>query len=434
MSETAPLIVLDDDPTGAQAQAGVPVALDWSAQALHSIAAQRAPAVHLLTNTRALGAEQAQAVTRDAAQAAARAFPGSRIVLRGDSTLRAHLLPEYLGLRDAIFPGRTPTLVLVPALPTAGRVTEGGVHYLEQAGERTPLDRTEYARDPDFAYASARLLDWAQERSDGFFPASAGRELHIEELRSGGPAAVGEAITELAQRRSPAVLALDSVTGADLELVALGLRQTEQTDAEVILRSAPAFVGVLSGALATGYQPLPRADQGLLVLCGSHVPRSTLQLQRLTEMHPESVVWVAPQELADGAGPAQAAIALAAAAVAERLSTHGLAVLATSRAVLETDDRLRAGAAIASGLAGILASVRTRVGVVISKGGITSAVNIREGLDSAIAQVIGPLRDGISLWSVDTPERDGLPFVVFPGNVGGDDDLAELVEAIRVPA
>jgi len=167
MTSEPPLIVLDDDPTGAQAQAGVPVALEWGSELLAEVAARRPPAVHLLTNTRALAADEARAVTADAAGAAAAAFPDSRIVLRGDSTLRAHLLPEYLGLRDAVFPGRTPVLMLVPALPAAGRVTEAGVHYLEQNGERTSLERTEYARDPDFAYASARLLDWAQERSGG---------------------------------------------------------------------------------------------------------------------------------------------------------------------------------------------------------------------------------------------------------------------------
>jgi hypothetical protein len=46
--------------------------------------------------------------------------------------------------------------------------------------------------------------------------------------------------------------------------------------------------------------------------------------------------------------------------------------------------------------------------------------------------VRGPLRGGISLWTVDTPEQEALPVVVFPGNVGGGDDLAELVEQIGV--
>jgi uncharacterized protein YgbK (DUF1537 family) len=322
--------------------------------------------------------------------------------------------------------------MLVPALPAAGRVTEGGVHYLEQDGERTSLERTEYARDPDFAYSSARLLDWAQERSGGYFPASAGREVRIEELRGDGASAVAGALMELSELRAPAVLAVDSTRDSDLELVAAGLREAERAGAEVAVRSAPAFVGVLSGARAERYEPLPSGVSAVLVLCGSHVPRSTSQLEALTGRRPESVVWVGPERLIDAGREGE--IAGAVAAAIERLSSGGLAVVATTRAVLESEHQLQAGAAIASGLAAILAGVREHADVVVSKGGITSAVNLREGLQSALAEVRGPVRDGVSLWSVDTPEREALPFVVFPGNVGGDEDLADLVEAIGAPS
>lgn len=428
MAAPAPLIVLDDDPTGAQAQASVPVALEWPPELLGELAARRPAALHMLTNTRALSAEQAQRVTREAASAAAEAFPGSPIVLRGDSTLRAHLLPEYEGLREALFPARTPVLMLVPALPAAGRVTEGGVHYLRSDDQLVALDRTEYAGDGEFAYSSARLLDWAQERSRGFFPAAAGRELLLERLRTEGAGALAGALAELGARDAPAVLAVDSVTNEDLALVAAGLREAIEAGTEVIVRSAPAFVGVLSGAAAHAHEPLPAGASAVLVLCGSYVPTSTRQLARLTERRPESVVWVSAERLAGD--DAKEEIAAAAAAAAARLEEGGLAVVATSRDVLDAADRVRSGAAIASGLAAILALLRERTDVVVSKGGITSAVNVREGLDSGLAEVLGPVQDGVSLWSVDTPERSALPFIVFPGNVGGDDALADLVAAI----
>jgi uncharacterized protein YgbK (DUF1537 family) len=428
VSVPAPLIVLDDDPTGAQAQAGVPVALEWSTELLGELAVRRPAAIHILTNARALAASEAESVTREAASHAAEAFPGAPVVLRGDSTLRAHLLPEYLGLRDALYDARTPVLMLVPALPAAGRITRGGVHHLRSAEELIPLDRTEYARDGEFAYASARLLDWAEERSQGFFAAAAGRELLLEQLRGGGPGELAGALADLGARGVPAVLAVDSVTDEDLALVADGLREAMQDGTEVIVRSAPAFVGVLSGAAADGYQPLPAGASALLVLCGSHVPTSTRQLARLVDARPESVVWVSAERLAGADGKDE--VSAAAVAAGARLDEGGLAVVATSRAVLDSADRVQAGAAIASGLAAILARVRERADIVVSKGGITSAVNIREGLESGLAEVLGPVMDGVSLWSVDTPEREALPFVVFPGNVGGDSDLLDLVQAI----
>src|SRR3990172_7606045 len=127
-------------------------------------------------------------------RAAREAAPRARIVLRGDSTLRGHLLEEYLGVRGVVAPSAWPVLLLVPALPSAGRVTVGGVHLFERGGVRTPLHETEYARDGVFAYRSARLLDWAEERTGGLLRAGAGAELPLEALRSGGPESVASAL------------------------------------------------------------------------------------------------------------------------------------------------------------------------------------------------------------------------------------------------
>jgi uncharacterized protein YgbK (DUF1537 family) len=83
------VVVLDDDPTGAQAVADVDVFFAWTADDLKPRPGARA--IHLLTNTRALGASDAYRVTAEAARAATAALPGADLVLRGDSTLRAHV-------------------------------------------------------------------------------------------------------------------------------------------------------------------------------------------------------------------------------------------------------------------------------------------------------------------------------------------------------
>ncbi|MFQ5426168.1 MAG: four-carbon acid sugar kinase family protein, partial [Gaiellales bacterium] len=146
MMSGRPLIVLDDDPTGAQAVTGVPMLLDWEPEALEWASQTGAPAIHLLTNTRAFSPGQAYEIVRSGAEAAVVALDRPRLLLRGDSTLRAHLYEEYRAVRDVAFPGREPVLMLVPALPAAGRITVGGVHLLETNGDRMPLHETEYAR------------------------------------------------------------------------------------------------------------------------------------------------------------------------------------------------------------------------------------------------------------------------------------------------
>lgn len=51
------------------------------------------------------------------------------------------------------------------------------------------------------------------------------------------------------------------------------------------------------------------------------------------------------------------------------------------------------------------------------------------------AMVIGQAAPGVPLWRCDEPtsRHTGVPYVVFPGNVGSDDTLAELVERWALP-
>lgn len=423
----SPLVVLDDDPTGVQEMTEVPVLLDWDAALVAETAAAFPRAVHLLTNARALPPEEAESTALAAARSAVQALGRPRLALRGDSTLRAHLLEEYRALCRAAHGGRTPPLLLVPALPHAGRITLGGVHYLVRAGRRVPLHETEYAADPAFAYSDARLLAWAEERSGGFFPRGQGREVPLRRLRRRGPEAVAEALLDLAKAGRPAVCAPDAETVDDLAVIAEGLRRAEEEGAEVVVRSAPTFVALLAGTRAEGRVPAPPAAGGLLVVCGSWVPQTTRQLQALLRAHPGSLVEVDILRLSSFLP--QAEIERAAAAAGSLLAARGLAVLATPRTRPPGSEGLASGQRIALGLAEAAGRVLPRPGCVLAKGGITSAVVARHGLGARRGVCLGPLADGVALWRLEA-EGGTIPYVVFPGNVGGDEALLRVVEAI----
>jgi uncharacterized protein YgbK (DUF1537 family) len=421
------LVVIDDDPTGAQSEAGVPMLLGWSPPLLRGAAKRGPRALHLLTNSRALERADAYRVVRAAAEASVATLPDADVVLRGDSTLRGHLGEEYRALRDGAFAGDDTALMLVPALPAAGRVTLGGVHCIERNGGSQPLHETEYARDGDFSYRSSRLLTWAEERSAGHFRAADGQELHLAELRAGGPDAVAAALSHTAAR-APAVFAPDARTDDDLDLIAGGLRAALAAHTRVIVRCAPAFVARLAGSSAPGLVAAPRADRGLVVACGSYVPTTTRQLRRLVEHRPGRLVEVRTDALAGADSQRDSAIETAASTAARMIDECGVAIVATSR---EPDLRgLVFGERIADGLARVVARLKPRVDVVLSKGGITSAINLRRGLGVESAQVIGPVAPGISLWQVTLPEGTPMSYVVFPGNVGGDDALVEVVDLL----
>jgi uncharacterized protein YgbK (DUF1537 family) len=422
-----PLVVLDDDPTGTQSVAGVRVLFEWSDASLVRSALAGRPAVYLLTNSRAYPARRAYELVAGAARAAVEALGRPRILLRGDSTLRAHLLEEYLAVCDAAHGGPGPPLLLVPALPAAGRVTVGGVHLIERGGSRTPLHETEYAGDAGFAYRDARLLQWAEDRSEGLFPRSRGREIPLACVRAEGPAAVAAALLELARAGAPSVCVPDAETVGDLEVIADGLEAAEEAGAEVVVRSAPAFAGVLGRCLAAATAPAPAHVGGLLVVCGSYVPLTTRQLAVLLEERPGTLVEV--DVLALASADPEAELARAAAAAGGLLREAGFAVVATPRERHPSTQTLAAGARIAENLARILVRLEPRPGIVLAKGGITSAVTAHVGLGARRAEVLGPLAPGVALWSVDS-DLGSVPYVVFPGNVGDERALADVVSML----
>lgn len=373
----------------------------------------------MITNSRALPAREAAALVGAAARAAVAGVEGAHVVLRGDSTLRGHVWEEYEAVCDATGLGRPP-LLLVPALPSAGRVTRGGVHLIERDGAATPLHETEFAHDGAFSYRSARLLEWAEERSGGALRADRGREVHLDELRASGAGAVADALSELAAAGSPAALAVDSESEADLALVAAGYAAALAGGVAAVVRCAPTFAGVLAGTTAEAPAAPPRGDR-TLVVCGSYVPGSTRQLAALTARRPDALVEL--DVLACATGDAETEIVRAAAAASELVRATGFAILATPRERPPGTTDLEAGRRVADGLARAAGAVEPRPDVVVAKGGITAAVTLRDGFGADEADVVGPVLPGVSRWRA----RD-LDYLVVPGNVGGDGLLVELVE------
>ena len=385
-------------------------------------------AVHVITNSRALEPERARALVENVARTVIEAVPDARLVLRGDSTLRGHLVEEYLGVRDVVEPAGWPVLLLVPALPSAGRVTVHGVHLLERDGRRVPVAETEFSRDGGFAYSSERLLDWAEERSGGLFAAVAGREARLEVLRRRGGAAVAESLRDLSSLHAPSVLAADAETADDLELIAEGYRSAIDAGASVLVRCAPAFAGVLSGTTARAAAELPSAGKGVLLVCGSYVEQTTRQLDRLLATRSNALVEANVGTLARGDPGAE--LARLASEASNRLMEDGVAIRAPPRSRPPGTTSLEAGERIARALAHAVSSIRPRPSVIVAKGGITSAVVLREGVGADQAEVLGPVVPGVSRWAARWRDGEELDYLVVPGNVGDDDLLARLIESI----
>jgi uncharacterized protein YgbK (DUF1537 family) len=422
---TPGVVVLDDDPTGTQAAAGARVLVDISAAGLESWFADNPPQpVYVSTNTRALPPGQARELVARVADVASRLWPGATFVCRGDSTLRGHVREEYEGLAR----GAPRALLLVPAMPAAGRVTLGGRHYLTTDGRRVPLADTEYARDPDFGYRHSDLLRWADQRSGGFFSADRGSVLGLAELRVGGPSAVASAAARVRGQNQPAVLVCDAENDADLAMIANGVRLIWRQGGQVILRCAPPLAALLTGAAAVGYCQPPEGARRLLVVVGSYVQASTLQLAELGRRYPGQTALADLAALGEDPVPEQRRLA----DQLERAWQRGpVAIMATPRELARTGPGT--GLEIAEALAEVVASLPTRPDAVIVRGGVTSAVMVRRGLGAAEARVVGPVMPGVVLWHLDGAVGQ-LAVLIAAGNVGRPADLVTLVSRIAESA
>ena len=419
------VVVLDDDPTGVQTLSGAQVLIEWTDDRLRDTLEQ-ARSVHLLTNSRAYPAGEAREIVGSAAAIAQAAAPEAAIVLRGDSTLRGHVLEEYLAVGGVAASGRHRPLLLAPALPTAGRVTIGGVQYLERDGRRLPVHLTEFAADGPFAYTSSRLLEWAEERSRGLFAADGGIEVGLASLRGLGPDAVVDAARRSCAARAPTAVALDAETDDDVELVAEGFRRAIASGSDVVLRCGPAVAGALGGATATTAPELPSSER-VLVVCGSYVPQSVRQVATVVARYPDAVVEVDPQLLVAGD---RGLLGAAADEIARRLDSPGLAVVTVSPVRPQELANLTAGLDVARGLAGIVRAVDRPDLLVVLKGGVTSAVTLDRGLGAVRALIEGPVLPGVALWSIRDPAARSV--LVVPGNVGDDHLLVRIIESAWV--
>ncbi len=449
------LVVLDDDPTGTQSVADLPVLTRWEVEDFgwafaHQINGRVQAAVYVLTNTRSLDPAEAAArnaeIVRNALAAAAAATPALRVgfVSRGDSTLRGHypLEPDVIAATVAAVTGEaTDGVVLVPAFPDAGRVTIGGVHYLrgtgEEAGRLTPVAETEFARDASFGFVNSELAKYVDEKSQGRFAAASVIVLDLHVIRSSA-AAIADAI-ESATDSTPIVA--DIVTENDLRALALGLAEAERRGKRLLYRVGPPFVRArigqeirpeLSGEEA--YAGNTPSGAGGLIVVGSHVGVTTRQLNALTAQHSAaSTVEIDVEQLLGEHAPDYLAATVETVVAALR---EGDVILHTSRLLIKAGDaaeNLRIARTVSAAVVAVVnRTLKTfPPRFVIAKGGITSSDVAAHGLEIRRAIVRGPMLPGIvSLWEpVDGPAQ-GIPYIVFAGNVGDDQSLAQVTRKL----
>lgn len=433
---SAKIVVLDDDPTGTQTVHDIPVLTQWDVPSLTAELSSPGPAFYILTNSRAFPPDRAMQINREVGtnlrEAANRCQRPFRVVSRSDSTLRGHYPAETDALATALG-GNFDATLIIPAFFEGGRTTVDDVHYVADGDRKIPAGETEFARDALFGYRVSNLRAWVEEKTSGRIRAENVVSFSLTDLR-GDVATLGEKLAALTGDR---VAIVNAERPADLLALVRGLAIAEAAGRRFLFRTAASFVAAYAGiaprSLLRAEEIAPPGLGGGLVVIGSHVGKTSRQLEVLREQTGIPTVEVAVEKLLrpeERASTVTAATRLA----ASILESGGNVVVFTSRPLIRGGsgaENALISESVSRGLVEIVTGLSRRPRWLIAKGGITSSDIATKALGVKRALTLGQALPGVPVWKLGAEARwPGLAYVVFPGNVGGPDALAALVTSL----
>ena len=238
----------------------------------------------------------------------------------------------------------------------------------------------------------------------------------------------------------------------DLEVFVAGLAEAEAQGRRYLFRTAAQFVAARLGLEPRPlWQPLgaaasqpPSAGRlesrpserrlGGLTVVGSYVPKTTAQLDALLANPELERVEISVADILNSARRA-AELSRVVSQTNQSLAAGRDVVVFTSRKLITGHDAaasLDIGAQVSDALVEVVRRLEVRPRYLIAKGGITSSDLATKGLGVKRARVLGQILPGVPVWELGPETKfPGLPYVVFPGNVGGPEALQDAVQKLK---
>lgn len=447
-ASTRKVVVLDDDPTGVQTVHDVPVFTNWEPETIREAFDDPGRMFFVLTNSRGMTAAQTERehirmahAIHDAAAAAGRDYI---LISRSDSTLRGHYPLETETLRRTLEELGEPAFdgeVIYPFFREGGRYTIGNTHYVQEGDRLTPAGQTEFARDKSFGYTASDLTEWCREKSGGRVDPASVTCISLEDLRAARYDVIEQQLMAVQDFGKVIVNSIDYV---DVKVFAVAFLRAAARGKRFLFRSAAAVTKVLGGvpdrSLLTHEDLVPPGcTAGGIVLIGSHVNKTTRQMEQLRQsaLPLEFIQFDQHLVLVEGGLEGEAARVSALADQAIREGRSVVVYTRRDRLDLDTDDadrQLEISVKISDAVTSVIARLSVQPRFIIAKGGITSSDVGTKALRVRKAMVMGQIAPGIPVWMTGPESKfPGMPYVIFPGNVGADDTLRRAVEILTGP-
>jgi len=255
----------------------------------------------------------------------------------------------------------------------------------------------------------------------------------LECLREKGPDGVRDVLRHMRPGR---IAIVNAVSYRDLEVFTAGLLAAQSEGRRFLFRTSASFVRVRSGTMERALlAPAELAEPttlGGLVIVGSYVEKTTRQLRVTLALDAvEGMELNVEAALEDSQRTSE--ISRVARDTSAAITTGQTAVVYTSRTT-ETAHAgdLKIGERVSSALVEAVKQIDQCPRFFIAKGGITSSDVAIQGLRARRVRIIGQILPGVPVWKLGAESRfPNMAYVVFPGNVGADESLAQAVQKCR---
>ena len=433
------IIVLDDDPTGVQTIHDISVYTDWSAQTIADGFAEKNPMFFILTNSRAFTAEYTKKVHQDIAERIVKESQKTNkdfiIISRSDSTLRGHYPLETATLKETVeklthekFDGE----VLMPFFKEGGRFTINNIHYVQEEDYLVPAGMTEFDKDKTFYYTSSALPEYIEEKTNGKYKANDTTCVSLDSLRNMDIDKITEQLMSVSNFNKVVVNAIDYV---DVKVFVIALIKAINAGKKFIFRSAAALTKVIGGvsdkSLLSREELINNNHHGGLIIIGSHVKKTTAQFNELKKcswikfIEFNHLLVLEPEKL-------NIELQRIISEVEQTISKGQTTVVYTGRKRFDVgseEESLKVSVKISEAITSIVDKITVQPSFIIAKGGITSSDVGTKGLHVKKANVLGQIKPGIPVWQTGAESKfPYMPYIIFPGNVGTETTLREIVE------
>lgn len=444
-ADTKKIVVLDDDPTGVQTVHDVSVYTDWSLESLRQGFSEKNKMFFVLTNSRGMTTAETTVLHHELIQNIAVVSKEMGIepviVSRSDSTLRGHFPLETQLIREEmekelgiVMDGE----VLCPFFREGGRFTIEDVHYVRYGEQLIPAAQTEFANDKTFGYAHSNLKEYIEEKTKGAYPAEKVVSISLKEIRSLSYDVIEDKLLSVSNFGKMIVNAIDPY---DIKVFAVALYRAMGKKHHFCFRCAATLAQVLGGVqerplLKRQEMISENIERGGIVIVGSHTQKTTVQLMELLKLKNVVPIEMNSDLVLEGETALQREARTISRHCDEWIAKGKTPVVYTKRHLLTVandspEAALTRSVQISNAVQSIVGALQESPAFIVAKGGITSSDIGTKALRVRRAMVLGQICPGIPVWKTGAESRfPGIAYVIFPGNVGAETTLREVVERL----